>query len=115
MTNARLAIFARYPDDDEMTRMRANYGKQGSAWPELIAELTRIKAVGTQVEDPRVQKLARRWMELFREYAGENPATHAKIREAYAKEPDLRSASAVDQTLLAYVRESIKSAEAAAD
>jgi DNA-binding transcriptional MerR regulator len=49
---------------------------------------------------------------LFRAYAGDDPATHARIREAYAKEPDLRSGSAVDDALLGYVRESIASMQA---
>jgi DNA-binding transcriptional MerR regulator len=115
MANARLTIFARYLDEDEMTRMRANYGKQGYAWPELIAELSKLKAAGTPARDPRVQQLAKRWMELFREYAGDDQATHARIREAYAKEPDLRSASAVDHSLLFYVRESIESGEPKSD
>jgi hypothetical protein len=46
-------------------------------------------------------------MQLFIVYAGEDPATHARIREAYANEPDLRSGSAVDETLFAYVRASL--------
>jgi hypothetical protein len=102
---ARLAIFARYLDEHEMQRMHRNYGKQMHAWPELIAALRSALAEGVPADDPAVQAMARRWMALFREYAGDDPATHAKIREVYAKEPELRSGSSVDETLLAYVRE----------
>ncbi|MFK2903710.1 MerR family transcriptional regulator [Dyella ginsengisoli] len=109
MVRARLAIFARYLDEDEMVRMRAHYGRQLYAWPELIAELRAARADGLPADDAQVQALAQRWMSLFREYAGDNPATHAKIREAYAREPDLRSGSAVDDALLAYVREAMAS------
>lgn len=109
LVSARLAIFARYLDADEMVRMRAHYGRQMYAWPPLIADLLKAKAANTPPDDPHVQQLAMRWMELFRAYAGDDPATHAKIREAYAKEPELRSGSAVDDALLTYVREALAS------
>lgn len=109
MVNARLAIFARYLDAEEMARMRANYGKQLYAWPELIAELRQARARHLPADDPHVQQLAKRWMELFRAYAGDDPQTHARIREAYAKEPDLCSGSAVDDALQAYLREATAS------
>jgi hypothetical protein len=107
MVAARLAIFAHYLDAHEMERMRANYGRQMYAWPMLIADLRKAMAENTPASDPNVQQMARRWMELFRAYAGDSPATHARIREAYAKEPDLRSGSAVDDALLGYVREAL--------
>lgn len=109
MIRARLAIFARYLDEDEMVRMRAHYGRQMYAWPELIAELRAALDAGRSADDPTVQAMAQRWMAMFREYAGDDPATHAKIREAYAREPELRSGSAVDDALLAYVREAMAS------
>ena len=113
MVAARQAIFARYLDAREMERMRANYGRQMYAWPLLIADLLKAKAANTPTDDPLVRQLAMRWMGLFREYAGDDPATHAKIREAYAKEPELRSGSAVDDALLAYVREALASVDRA--
>lgn len=109
MVSARLAIFARYLDAGEMERMRANYGKQMDAWPELIADLRQAMLDHVPASEPRVQQMARRWMELFREYAGDDPATHARIREAYAREPELRSGSAVDDALIAYLREATAS------
>jgi len=104
---ARLAIFARYLDVHDMERMRANYGKQMYAWPMLIADLRKAMEENTSANDPNVQKMAQRWMELFRAYAGDSPVTHARIREAYAKEAGLRSGSAVDNSLLDYVREAL--------
>lgn len=106
---ARLTIFARYLDVPEMERMRANYGRQMYAWPTLIADLRKAMDESTPANDPDVQQLARHWMELFRAYAGDSPVTHARIREAYAKEPDLRSGSSVDDALLIHVREALAS------
>ncbi len=104
VVSARLAIFARYLDEQEMQRVRANYGREIYNWPALIVELRAAMADGRPAGDPHVQALAQRWMTLFRAYAGDDPATHQRIREAYAREPDLRRGSAVDEALLDYMR-----------
>jgi len=111
LVSARLSIFARYLDASEMERMHAHYGRQMHAWPVLIAELLHAMADALPPAHPHVQAKAQRWMELFRAYAGDDPATHARIREAYAKEPDLRAGSAVDERLIAYVRSAWESAQ----
>lgn len=108
LVDARLVIFERYLDPSAMERMRANYGAQMYDWPPLIAEVRGAINAGVPPTDPHAQQLARRWMELFRTYAGDDPATHARIREAYANEPDLRSGSSVDPAMLAYVRSAIE-------
>jgi DNA-binding transcriptional MerR regulator len=105
LIDARLVIFERYLLPSEMEHMRANYGRQMHEWPPLIGQVRGAMKAGTPPSDPHVRQLAQRWMELFRAYAGGDPATHARIREAYAKEPDLRSGSSVDAAMLAYVRE----------
>ncbi len=50
-----------------------------------------------------MRQLALHWLELFRSYAGDNPETQAKIREANAKEPELLEGTWIDQRLLGYV------------
>lgn len=107
LIEARLNIFARYLEPHEMKHMREHYGRQMHVWPPLIAALLKARDAGLSPHDPEVRTLARRWMELFTAYAGDDPATHARIRDAYAREPDLRSGSAVDGELLAYVRASL--------
>ena len=110
LVDARLVIFERYLLPSEMERMRANYGRQMYDWPPLIAGVRNAMNAGTPPSDPHVRQLAQRWMELFRAYAGDDPATHARVREAYANEPDLRSGSTVDQAMLAYVRQASQAA-----
>lgn len=109
MVAGRLAIFERYLTPHDMQRMHAHYGQQMYAWPPLIAELRQAIAEKLPADDPHARQLAKRWMKLFRAYAGDDPATHARIREAYAKEPDLRSGSAVDDALLDYIRRALTS------
>lgn len=108
MVAARLAIFERYLLPEDMPRMREHYGRQMYEWPPLIASLLKARAAGAAPSDPQVQVLARKWMELFSAYAGSDSANHARIREAYAKEPDLRSGSAVDEALILYVRAALE-------
>ncbi|GLQ89266.1 MerR family transcriptional regulator [Dyella flagellata] len=104
IVTARLAIFERYLHPDEMVRMRENYGRNMYEWPPLIAALVKARDLGVPASDPHVRELVSKWLELFTAYAGNDPATHARIREAYAKEPDLRSGSGVDENLFAYMR-----------
>ncbi|HUA81677.1 MAG TPA: MerR family transcriptional regulator [Dyella sp.] len=105
---ARLTIFERYLLPEEMVLMRQNYGRDMYDWPPLIAALRKARDAGISPDDPQVLDLARKWMRFFTAYAGENPATHVRIREAYTHEPDLRSGSAVDENLSAYVRASLE-------
>ena len=112
---ARLTLFARYLSEPEMEFLRANYGRQMYEWPPLIADLRKAMDAAVPVDSPHVRQLAQRWMTLFRAYAGDNPATHARIREAYAREPDLRSGSMVDASLFAYLREALEGIQATKD
>jgi hypothetical protein len=43
-------------------------------------------------------------MELFCSYAGQDPATHLKIREAHAKEAGLMTGTFITDELLAFIR-----------
>ena len=86
-------------------RLRLELRNQRVDLDTLPPELRDAMKAGVPPGEPRVQQLARRWADLFRAYAGDDPATHARIREAYANEPDLRSGSAVDAALLAYLRQ----------
>lgn len=104
VVEARLAIFRRYLKLEEFTFMRAHYGTQMHEWAPLIAALRKAMSEQIPTDDPSAQALAARWMALFRTYAGDDPATHARIREAYAREPDLRSGSFVDRPLLDFVQ-----------
>jgi len=63
--------------------------------------------------DPRARALGQRWMTLFRAYAGDDPGTHERIREAHAKEPELTDSSWTDETLMGYVRSILATLQAA--
>lgn len=100
----KFAIYAKYLSPDEFRFLRENYGQRGCEWPPLIAAIRQHLEDGTPPEAPEMAQLARQWLELFRAYAGDDPATQARIRAAHEAEPDLRAGTFIDEALLAYVR-----------
>ncbi len=103
----KIRIFERYLSSDEARFLRENYGKRANEWPGLIGEFRREMARNTPPDAPAVRALAARWLDLFRSYAGDDPVTHAKIRGAMAKEPELAAGSFVNTALLDYVRAAV--------
>lgn len=89
--------------------MRENYGKRAMEWPQLMADVRDAIDAGSTPDSPEGAALARRWHDLFTSYAGDDPKTHAKFREAFQNEPELRGALA-DEALLMFVREAMQNA-----
>jgi DNA-binding transcriptional MerR regulator len=107
IAQTKLNVFRKYLSDDEYRFMAANYMKYYDKWPALIGAMRDRLESGAPADSPETQALAHQWMTYFRSYAGDDPATHAKIREAYMHEPDLASGTFVDTHLLAYVKEAL--------
>ncbi|ALS65742.1 MerR family transcriptional regulator [Pandoraea apista] len=103
----KLNVYRKYLNDDEFRFMEANYLRYTDEWPVLIGAMRDHLEAGTSPGSPEVQTLARQWMTYFRSYAGDDPATHAKIREANMSEPELLAGTLIDAELLEYVKQSI--------
>jgi DNA-binding transcriptional MerR regulator len=103
----KYAIYEKYLSPDEFRFLRENYFKRTHEYPELIAAIRQHMEDGVAPDDPRMQPLALHWLELFRSYAGDNPETHAKIRDAHAKESGLMQGTWLDHRLLEYVKQAI--------
>jgi hypothetical protein len=106
----RLALYEKYLSPAEFAFTKANYGRRSHEWPPLIAKVQKAIDAGTQPTDPLAQDLAAQWMDLFCSYAGTDPATHAKIRQAHAVEPALRQGTFVTEKLLDFLRPAIAAA-----
>ncbi|MBA5605466.1 MerR family transcriptional regulator [Duganella sp. FT3S] len=109
----KLTIYAKYLDADELRTMRANRGGQVPAWLALIADVRGQMDAGAAPASAAAQALARRWLELFRSYAGDNPATREKMRLAHEKEPVLLTGSFMSDDVLGFIRQSIATLPAA--
>jgi DNA-binding transcriptional MerR regulator len=101
---SRLAIYRRYLNDDEYRFAKENYGKRSAEWPALVAQVRAAMDAGTPATDPAVKRLAWRWLDLFRSYAGDKPETQAKFRLAHEKEPELLAPGWVDKPMIEYLK-----------
>ncbi|HWJ94387.1 MAG TPA: TipAS antibiotic-recognition domain-containing protein, partial [Telluria sp.] len=99
-----LAIYRQYLTDEEYAFVRANLGKRDAEWPQLIAKVRTAMDDGLAPGSPEVQALARHWFDLFRSFAGDNPATQAKIRQALMTEPALTEDGWVDAAMRDFIR-----------
>jgi hypothetical protein len=99
----RLGLYAKYLTPDEIAFMQANYGKRVHEWVPLLARVGAHMESGADPRDPGSRELAREWMDLFRSYAGSDPATHLKIREAHAREPGLMTGTFISEELMRFI------------
>ncbi|ODP35663.1 MerR family transcriptional regulator [Pandoraea sp. ISTKB] len=100
----KLTIYRRYLNDAEYRYLEANYLTYTDEWPVLIGALREQLEAGAPPDAPQVQALVSQWMTYFRSYAGDDPATHVKLREAHRLEPELMAGSLIDAPLLEYVK-----------
>ncbi|WP_219133246.1 MerR family transcriptional regulator [Janthinobacterium sp. UMAB-60] len=100
---SRMALYRPFLDEQEYAHLVANYGKRSGEWPALIAAVRAAIDARTPPTDPAVLQLARQWLELFRSYAGTDPATQLKFRQAHQQEPRLMEGSFVDGAMLQYL------------
>ena len=105
----QLAVYERYLDADEMAFVRANLGKRNAEWPPLLARVRTAIDEGRAPDSPEAQALARHWFELFRSYAGDNPATQQKIRQALENEAELKQPGMVDERMIGFIRAAMQS------
>ncbi|QNA90918.1 MerR family transcriptional regulator [Massilia sp. Dwa41.01b] len=108
----QLAVFARYLDEEELAFMRANFGKRASEWPPLFARVRTAMDAGCAPDSPEGQALAREWYGLFRSFAGDDPATQRKIRQALENEPALQVGGMVDARMRGFIRAGLESLRA---
>lgn len=55
-------------------------------WPELMEQVRAEMEASTDPSDERVQRLAKRWMELVREFTGGNPEIERSVRNVWQQE-----------------------------
>jgi DNA-binding transcriptional MerR regulator len=99
----QLSIYRNYLDDDEFAFMRANFGKRDAEWPPLVAQVRTAMDEGHAPDSLQVRALALAWFDLFRSFAGDQPATQQKIRQALQNEPALQQSGMVDERMRAFI------------
>lgn len=86
---SKLAIYQRYLTPEEFAFTREHYFDRMMEWPPLVAKLH--AAVKTQLSpsSEEARGIALHWLTLFSSFAGDNPQTQQKFREAMMREPHL--------------------------
>lgn len=105
----KFAIYQHYLSPQEMDFLRRNYVSATNNFPALIAEVFQHLQDGTAPDAPEVRQIMLRWQNLVRAYAGDDPATQVKLREAMARHPELLEGSGIDARLMGYVRQAMES------
>lgn len=103
----KLTIYQKYLSEEEYAYVRKHYFDRMQEWPALIARLQSALNDGIAPDSAHARQVAADWLELFRSYAGENPATQMKIRRAMEQEPTLSEGTWLTPPLLAYLREAV--------
>ncbi|WP_176057570.1 MerR family transcriptional regulator [Paraburkholderia sp. BCC1876] len=107
-SETKMLIYEKYLTPDEIRFMRANYGKRAMEWPQLMADVRDALDAGATPESPPARELARRWLDLFRSYAGDDPETHSRLRHALQTEPGLMLGSWANESMLTFMRAAMK-------
>ncbi|CAI0792285.1 MAG TPA: MerR family DNA-binding transcriptional regulator [Serratia grimesii] len=103
----KLSIYQKYLSEEEYAYVRQHYFTRLQEWPALIAQFHQALNEGVPPESEQAKSLAAQWLELFQSYAGTNPATQMKIRQAMEREPTLVEGTWLTPPLLRYLQQAV--------
>lgn len=109
----KMAIYARYLNEEEMQTLRANRSKSSTASNTLYLALQRQMESGVPPEDPSSQALAHEWQRMIREHLGDRPDIQTKIDLAHDNEPELLKGTWVNHATVLYIRKAVAACGAA--
>lgn len=81
-------------------------------WPELLGKVRTEMENNTDPADPRVQALAKRWMELLKAFSGGNREIEKSAATMYRNEPGVAQQYGVDPRMFPYIQKAIDAAKA---
>ena len=110
-----MTMFEKYYTKEQLETLRQRAATIGDArireveqeWPKLIAEVRAEMQRGTDPKDPRMQALAKRWMELVHEFTGGDAGITQSLRNLYANEPEVGAERALDSEIFGYVKRAL--------
>lgn len=100
----RFNLYARDLEADEIARVRDGYFRNYERWPALFAQLRQLHDEGASPQDEAMQDLCARWLHLFTDSWGDDPAVREKIREANRRLPDLLTGTGMTPQLLDFLQ-----------
>ena len=77
-------------------------------WPRLIASVREEMQRGTDPKDPKVQALAKRWMELVEAFTGGDDGIRESLKNFYRGEPQFAQQQGLDAGMSEYVQKALE-------
>jgi len=110
-----MTMFEKYYTKEQLETLRQRAETLGAdhikeveqEWPRLIAEVRGEMQNGTDPKDPRMQALAKRWMELVHEFTGGDAGITQSLQNLYKGEPEFAAQQALDGEIFSYVRKAL--------
>jgi DNA-binding transcriptional MerR regulator len=111
IAHARIALFAKSLSPGqtaEVARRQLATMAHMEQWPNLVALVREQMTAGVSYKAKPMRVLAQRWDQLFRDaYCGHDLALEAKVRQAFALEPELSLGVGVDRALMKYIHAAV--------
>ena len=104
---SKMAVWADYLNAQEMAFARAHYFDRLMEWPPLVAKLHQACREGLSPAGEEGQILIAHWQRLFESYAGTDPQTHAKFRQAMQEHPHLLKGTWMTPEVLHWLQQGI--------
>ncbi|ROP61843.1 DNA-binding transcriptional MerR regulator [Enterobacter sp. BIGb0383] len=104
---SKMAIWDNYLNPQEMAFARVHYFDRLMEWPPLVAKLHQACRDGLSPADEEGQALVAHWQRLFESYAGTDPLTHAKFRQAMQEHPHLLKGTWMTPEVLQWLQQGI--------
>lgn len=104
---SKLAIYQRYLTPEEFAWTRAHYFDRMMEWPPLVARLNEAVRNEASPQGEEGQAIAAAWLTLFSSFAGTDPRTQMKFRQAMAEEPHLSKGTWMTTPMLAWLQQAI--------
>ena len=110
-----MTMFEKYYTKEQLETLQQRAETIGEArikeveqeWPKLIADVRAEMQRGTDPKDPRMQALAKRWMELVHEFTGGDAGITQSLRNLYANEPGVVAERGLDSEIFSYVKKAL--------
>lgn len=104
---SKMAIWAHYLNTQEMAFARAHYFDRLMEWPPLVVKLHQACRDGLSPTGEEGQALVAHWQMLFESYAGTDPRTHNKFRQAMQAHPQLLKGTWMTPEVLGWLQQGI--------
>ena len=114
-TMEMMTTFEKYYTKEQLetlARRREAFGEEKmrefqEEWPRLIASVRAEMERGTDPKDPKMQALAKRWMELIHEFTGGDAGIEQSLRNFYRGETQFAEQQGLDGGLSEYVQKAL--------